>query len=57
MSLIPTAMEADEDAVNAAMNAADKEYPPGNPAGVDEAGRGSWAGPLVVAAVVLPSDV
>jgi ribonuclease HII len=25
-------------------------------AGVDEAGRGAWAGPLVVAAVVLPPD-
>jgi len=29
---------------------------PGSPAGVDEAGRGSWAGPLVVAAVVLLPD-
>lgn len=26
-------------------------------AGVDEVGRGSWAGPVVAAAVVLPSDV
>jgi ribonuclease HII len=25
-------------------------------AGVDEAGRGSWAGPLVAAAVILPPD-
>src|SRR5205807_1330813 len=25
-------------------------------AGVDEAGRGAWAGPVVAAAVVLPSD-
>jgi ribonuclease HII len=26
-------------------------------AGVDEAGRGAWAGPVVAAAVILPSDV
>ncbi len=26
-------------------------------AGVDEVGRGSWAGPVVAAAVILPSDV
>ncbi|AFZ65821.1 ribonuclease HII [Deinococcus peraridilitoris] len=26
-------------------------------AGVDEAGRGAWAGPVVVAAVILPSEV
>ena len=25
-------------------------------AGIDEAGRGSWAGPIVAAAVVLPLD-
>ena len=28
----------------------------GRVAGVDEAGRGAWAGPVVAAAVVLPSD-
>ena len=26
-------------------------------AGVDEAGRGCWAGPVVAAAVVMPADV
>ena len=26
-------------------------------AGIDEVGRGAWAGPVVAAAVILPSDI
>lgn len=32
------------------------QWPSRAVAGVDEAGRGSWAGPVVAAAVILPSD-